>query len=94
MQDGVLYRGERVVIPTSLRREMKEKVHAGHLGINSCLRRARDLVYWPGMSSEIRQFVEMCGVCSTYLDKQTPEPIHLHDVPSHPWQKVGTDIFM
>ena len=93
MQDGVLYRGERVVIPTSLRREMKEKVHAGHLGINSCLRRARDLVYWPGTSSEIRQFVEMCSVCSTYHDKQTPEPIHLHDVPSHLWQKVDTDIF-
>ena len=93
VQDGVIYRGERVVIPTSLRREMKEKVHAGHLGINSCLRRARDLVYWLGMSSEIRQFVETCGVCSTYLDKQIPEPIHLHDVPSHPWQKVGTDIF-
>ena len=30
---------------------MKEKVHAGHIGINSSLRRIRDLIYWPGMST-------------------------------------------
>lgn len=93
LQDGVIYRGERVVIPVSLRRDIKIKVHAGHLGINACLRRARDLVFWPGMSAEIRQFVETCGVCATYADKQAPTPLHLNEVPSHPWQKVGTDIF-
>lgn len=92
MQD-VVYRGERVVIPESYRREIKEKVHAGHLGINACLRRARDLVYWPGMSAKIREYVETCGVCTTYADKQAPEPLQLHDVPEHPWQKVGTDLF-
>ena len=33
---------------------MKAKCHAGHLGINSTLRRARDLLYWPGMSTDVR----------------------------------------
>ena len=47
VQDGIIYRGERIVIPRSLRQEMKSKIHAGHLGVNSCLRRARDLLYWP-----------------------------------------------
>ena len=93
MQDGVIYRLLRVVIPTSLRREIKKKLHAGHLGINACLRRGRDLVYWPGISAEIRQFVETCWVCATYADKQAPGPLHLHDVPHHPWQKVGTDLY-
>ena len=45
IQDGVIFRGERIVIPSSLRKSMKEKVHAGHIGINSSLRRARDLIY-------------------------------------------------
>ena len=45
VQDGIVLRGERVVIPTSMRHEMKMKVHAGHTGINSCLRRARELIY-------------------------------------------------
>ena len=44
VQDGIILRSERVVIPASMRHEMKQKVHAGHSGINSCLRRARELL--------------------------------------------------
>ena len=65
IQDGIIFRGERIVIPSSLRKSMKEKVHAGHIGINSSLRRARDLIYWPQMSTDIRYYVETCGVCAT-----------------------------
>jgi hypothetical protein len=72
MTDGVIYRSDRVIIPTSLRAEMKKKIHAGHLGINSCLRRARDIIFWPGMSAEIRQHVEACDTCATYCDKHHP----------------------
>jgi len=60
VQNGILLRGERVIIPSSMRRDLLTKLHAGHLGINSCLRRARDVVYWPGMSAQIRQFVGSC----------------------------------
>ena len=35
VQDGIALRGERIIIPSSLRLQMKEKIHAGHLGINS-----------------------------------------------------------
>ena len=42
IQDGIIYRNDRVVIPKSMHKEMLVKVHSGHLGINSCLRRARD----------------------------------------------------
>ncbi|KAJ8050047.1 hypothetical protein HOLleu_03082 [Holothuria leucospilota] len=66
---------------------MKEKIHAGHLGINSCLRRARELIFWPGMSSEIRQFIESCGICAAFSDKQASEPLFMHPVPSRPWGK-------
>jgi len=60
VQDGLVLRGHRVVIPSSMRQEMKERLHVGHLGINSCIRRAQDMIFWPGMSKEIRQFIEVC----------------------------------
>ena len=44
IQDGIIYRGERIVVPKALRQDMKNRVHAGHLCITSCLRRARDLI--------------------------------------------------
>ena len=93
IQDGVLYRGDRVIIPDSLRREMKTKVHAGHLGINACLRRARDMIFWPGMSAEIRHHVETCGTCATYCDKQPTAPLVMQEVPTLPWQKISTALF-
>jgi len=76
-----------------MRNDIKQRVHAGHLGINSCLRRARDIVFWPGMSGELRQFVESCHICATYSDRQPAEPLSMHEVSSRPWEKVGTDLF-
>lgn len=93
VQDNVLWRGERIIIPKELRKEMKEKLHVGHQGINSCLRRARELVYWPGMSSELRQMIENCHTCLSYSDKPSQEPLKWHELPERPWEKVGVDIF-
>ena len=89
-QDGVIFRGERIVIPSSLRKSMKEKVH---VGINSSLRRARDLIYWPQMSTDIRHYVETYGLCATYADMQPAESVVMTDTPDLPWQKVGSDLF-
>jgi len=91
--DGIILRGDQVVIPRSLQSSMKQRVHAGHMGINSCLRRARELIYWPGMSRDIRQYVQACHVCATYPDRQPPETLRRHEVPERPWQKVASDIF-
>lgn len=93
LQDGIIVRGERILIPKSLRFEIKQKLHVGHMGINSCLRRARELVFWPGMSKEIRQFIEACDICSSLSYKQSPEPLILRDTPSRPWERVGSDLF-
>ena len=37
VQNGVTFRGERLVIPVSLRSEMKKSIHQSHLGIEGCL---------------------------------------------------------
>ena len=37
-QDGVVFKGERCVIPVSLRPKIRQKLHGAHSGIQSCLR--------------------------------------------------------
>ena len=39
-QDGIILKGERIMIPVTLRGEMKRRVHSAHLGYDSMLRRA------------------------------------------------------
>ena len=54
MQNGLIFKGERLVIPTSLREEMTEKLHSSHIGIQGCLRRARETLYL-GDTSALRR---------------------------------------
>ena len=92
-QDGVVMRGSRCIIPKSMRFDMMQRIHCAHLGIEGCLRRARESVYWPNMNAEVKDFIEKCETCNKYEMGQQKETLHSHEVPSRPWQKVGTDLF-
>lgn len=91
--NGVLYRGQRVCIPMSLRAETLKAIHKAHLGIVNCKKRAKELVYWPGMNKQIEDVVNKCSVCLTYKNKPAKEPMVMQEIPSLPWSKVGTDLF-
>lgn len=92
-QDGVVFRGERVVIPDALRRDITCRLHASHLGIDGCVRRARDGVYWPGINDQIKTYVNKCDICRSVDYKQQKETLISHEMPKRPWAKVGTDLF-
>ncbi|PIK34233.1 hypothetical protein BSL78_28947 [Apostichopus japonicus] len=93
VQDGVVIRGERVVVPKTLRREMLDKIHSSHLGIDGCLRRARECLYWPGMNAELKDYIQTCDVCASVGTNQPKEPLMPHAIERRPWSKVGVDLF-
>ena len=94
VQDGLVFKGNSLVIPKSLRADMKLKIHSYHLGREACLRRARECIYWPGMSAEVKHHISACETCRE-LDSTThaKETMMSHEVPSRPWEKVAADIF-
>ena len=89
VQDGIIFKGQRCVIPKTLRQKVKEKIHHAHIGIQGCLRRAREVVYWPSMNQEITDYIEHCNTCNMYTSHPQQEPLVVHDVPERPWQEVG-----
>ena len=92
-QNGVLFKGPRIIIPKSMRQEMLVRIHSSHLGAESCLRKARDVLYWPNMSSEIRDMVGQCSPCNEYQKSQCKEPLMTHKIPERPWSRLAVDIF-
>ncbi|CAB4010309.1 Retrovirus-related Pol poly, partial [Paramuricea clavata] len=58
--DGLMFKGDRVIVPHVLKPEMLDRIHAAHLGIEKCKARARGLVFWPGMNSAIDEMVSEC----------------------------------
>ena len=93
IQDGILFKGNRVIVPGALRSHMVKKVHSSHIGIEGCLKKARDVLFWPGMTSEIKDCVAKCDTCNTYQANQQKEPLIPHDPPKRPWSHVATDLF-
>ena len=57
LHNGVLFKNQRIIIPHSLRSEMLARLHSSHLGIEACLRKARDRIYWPNMTTHIKEAV-------------------------------------
>ena len=90
IQDGLLFKNDRVIIPT---RDVIQQIHSSHLGMESCLRRAREAYDWPLMNAEIKDTIAKCTICNTLKPEQCREPIRYHEVPDRPWCKVGTDLF-
>ena len=88
-QDGVLFKGLRCLIPSSLREKIRARLHGAHTGIEGCLRRARETVYWPGLNVDIREYISKCEVCCTYQRNQQKEPLISHEIPHRPWEKVA-----
>ena len=88
--DGIVYRGMRIVIPPSLRKHIMSLIHKSHMGIVKSKSKAREVVYWPGMNTDIEEMVRNCSKCAEYQDGLPSEP---SIVPDLPYTEVGTDIF-
>lgn len=91
--NGLIINGERIVIPKVIRAKILERIHEGHLGTEKCKRRARQNVYWPGMNSDIENKVKSCKICCQLQPSKPKLPMMYHNVPTRPWEKVGSDIF-
>ena len=92
VQHGLIFKGERVVIPTSLRLDMIKRIHSSRIGVEGCLRRARESLHWPGMNSQVKDFIRRCETCRTYEQKQQKETLISHEIPNRLWSKVGVDL--
>nr|XP_061787661.1 uncharacterized protein K02A2.6-like [Nerophis lumbriciformis] len=93
VEDGIVIKGQKAVIPRSLQKEYIKIVHKGHPGIEATKRRARGIIFWPSMSRDITEELLSCTVCNSTKPHQQKEPLHLHPVPDLPWSTVATDIF-
>ena len=92
--DGLVYRGHRLVIPAKERPNIVKRLHESHIGIEGTLRRARDIVYWPGITAQLKDYLSKCGICNSYRPEQCKEPPKPYDVPDVPCEMVGVDLFV
>ena len=96
IEDGLILKGTRIIIPDEKREEILKLIHEGHLGLNKCKMRAKETVYWLGINEQLEHLILNCQLCLKYSrskDKNMPHTALGHEVPLVPWSKVATDIF-
>ena len=93
IEDGLILKGDRIIIPETLRGQILDALHTGHQGETKCLLLARESVFWPGITNDIKQLVNDCDTCNKYQAEQPKLPLMQPDLPTRPWEKLRTDIF-
>ena len=91
--EGLLFKQDRVIIPSTLRQEILQRLHVAHRGLEFTLRHARNCVFWPGINSQVSDLCRSCPTCAQYTSQNQQEPLRPYPIPTLPWQLVSQDLF-
>ena len=84
--DGLLPKGDRIIVPDKARKEILEQIHRVHLGIQKCFQQAKSTVYWPELYDELKTLISSCTICLKYsLTNQSIRASLGHEVPTTSW---------
>ncbi|XP_042145272.1 uncharacterized protein LOC120848911 [Ixodes scapularis] len=94
LYDGILYKGEKLVVPVEFRDRIVEVAHEVHQGITRTTSVIREHYWWPLMNEHIKNKIQNCTVCHATDKpvKAAPAPLQPIQFPSQPWEKLGIDI--
>ena len=84
-QQGLLLLDGRIIVPMEIRKEIVERLHSSHQGIEYTLNLARDTVYWPGITQQLQNRVENCDTCLKFSNTQQKQPMMSHTIPEYPY---------
>lgn len=92
VSEGLVFYKERIVVPKRLRMEMLKLLHEGHFGQTKTKLRAREVIYWPGINSDIERMIENCKICEKYRCANTKNYLMPHEISLLPFYKISADI--
>jgi len=82
IDNAIVYKGLRAIIPKALQRKFLQLLHTGHNGINSTLRRPRHTVFWLGITKDILNNIASCRQCQMDAPRQQKETLTPHNSPT------------
>ena len=92
-QDGVVLKGNCIVVPRALRRTVLEDLHASHQGLERTKRLARQTVYLPSIENDMNNIVRSCAECRKRQALYSKEPLLSESDPEFPFQVASADLF-
>ena len=75
----LIYKGNCIVIPESMTKEMLNRIHYNHLGIFKCTKMAQESIFWPQMTKQINDKIDS-NLCLQFANSQNRKPLKNHEV--------------
>lgn len=91
LNDGILFKSHRIVIPKSLQNEVLKELHATHIGITKMKQLERRHCTWKSIDKDIADMVKSCIECSSVKHSPAKAPIHHWDPPENNWDRIHID---
>ena len=91
--DGLVLKGQCIVIPSKLRQSCLTRLHIAHMGVNKTLYQARQSVFWPGLTKDTNELISACPACIKYAARNYAEPLINDLAATKPWQALSIDNF-
>ena len=91
--DGVILYNDRVLVPPALRSNVLSTLHSAHQGISGMIARAESSVFWPGITTDIRNTRDRCSHCNRNAPSNPYAPPVPPTMPEYPFQCVCADYF-
>lgn len=86
-----MLRGNKIVIPTELRKQVLSSAHEGHPGIVAMKGRLRTKVWWPKIDKDAENMVKSCKSCTLVSGPSPPVPMKRRELPAKPWLDIAVD---
>ena len=93
VENGILLKSHKFIVPKNLQSVYINKIHAGHLGINKSLQKAQEYLFWKGYTKDISEAIDKCTLCQENAPSNPQCFQYISEVLPHPWHTLGTDLF-
>ena len=90
-KEGMILRGDRIVIPKSLQQEVIDTAHEGHQGEVKTKQLLRMKCWFPKLDDLVREKMSNCRGCQATTYKPTRDPLTSTPLPDRPWQHLDAD---
>merc|ERR1712218_396451 len=89
--EGVPMFGRRVIVPSALRQEVMKSLHSAHQCPVKMMDRAKDSVFWSGITADLETVRQSCSYCNKNAPSQAMMPPQPLASPDYPFQMVVGD---